>query len=1590
MLLTAAVATVYSPWFQEKVRTALIAKLNTDPDTEFRLGSLSIDFPLDVSIGDLLMVSHGDTIIRADAFTGNMKLLPLLDGRLDIDGASLAGARYQIGSLDSASCLVIEARDMRLARSSVHLPSMNIDVSTIDIDNGTVDLWINPVDTIPPTPPSETQMSINVDRINYRNLTFRMQLMPTIDTLRTTIAEGLIESTRVDVGAQTVDVGSFTGKHMDVRYIMPDSASIAACPVIVSPYPSQSRPWVVRVGHMDMTDSHALYATARVHPLPGLDFEYIEAHDVDLAVDNFYNYAADVCVPFDLCGTERSGVDIRAKGTLDIDSVGIVFRNFALKTANGTDLALNAYMGTEEELTTPDVPLRLDLNGDIATADISLLFPDMKPLFAGLRNEADINADMNITGTSGQLDIEKMRLFIDRHIDLTATGTIDNAFADKGLGGDIDFRGVAIDVSTWTQAFLAGTGIRIPAMRIDGNATFDNTEYTADITAKTGGGSIALVGGLQGTAEKYDIDIDARALPVNTFMPDLGVGHLTGHLTAQGHGFDFLKHSTVLNATADIDEVVYNNKKITDITFTAAIADGHADIDLTSGTEGVDAHLTAEGNINGDRLDWVISLASTGIDLGALGLNETPATVTADLDLNASITPNLRNILARLDLHTLNYTTPESNLALDNVKVLLDATDSVTNVSLSNRDMMAFYSSPLSLDSVMGRFDRVSTTIANNIERRRISVVDIQRAIMPFRLDVNAGNNNALVDILQNNDISFERLNIEASNDTSLFLTGRVLGFRSGKTRLDTIDVDIRQHGPRLDYVATINNRPGTFDQWAHVDIDGFFETGQLGVNLKQRNISDKVGFDLGAKIKVNSDSTLTLRFDNLNPIVNYRRWSVNADNFVKYNFRHRHLDADVRMKSDVSRIALYTEHANDSIIANHGNDEDLILQVFDIQLQDWIAINPFAPPVKGNLSAGMRINWEGSNLTGNGTVALTDFLYGKERVGDLRADIDLLTTRSGLIKTGVDMWVNGEKTMILSGALNDSTLSSPFNLDLKMIHFPLKTLNPFLPGVARLGGTLNGSMDINGDSNQPVVNGYLAFDSASVDVVMLGSTLTMAADTIPIRDNLVTFDNFTIKGVNENPLAVNGFVDIKSPSSPKIDLTLKADNMQIVNTNRARRGADIYGKAFIGLAATAKGNLDVLNVDADLAILPGTNVTYVMAGGASALENHANNEMVRFVNFNDTAAVAAADSVLVDGTIVNLRADLDIRTGSTLNVDLDTSPKNRVQIQGSGQLNYVSSAIGDGSLTGRYNFSGGYFRYAPPLISNLDFTFDEDSYISFNGNMMNPRINITATERMRANVSQAGQNSRLIYFDIILKALGTPEQLDVSFDLATDDDITVANELASMSDSQRASEAMNLLLYNTYTGGSTKATSNLNGNPLFSFVTNKLNSWAANNIRGVDLSFGIDQFDRTTDGSTSTTTQYSYRVSKSLFDDRFKIVVGGNYSTDANADENFAQNLINDISFEYILNDARTMYVRLFRHTGYESILEGEITQTGVGFVYKKKINRLIDMFRTHPHHGRKTKKGSAEPDNPPIPVTTPDVQPAKPADDEDSPSVK
>lgn len=218
---------------------------------------------------------------------------------------------------------------------------------------------------------------------------------------------------------------------------------------------------------------------------------------------------------------------------------------------------------------------------------------------------------------------------------------------------------------------------------------------------------------------------------------------------------------------------------------------------------------------------------------------------------------------------------------------------------------------------------------------------------------------------------------------------------------------------------------------------------------------------------------------------------------------------------------------------------------------------------------------------------------------------------------------------------------------------------------------------------------------------------------------------------------------------------------------------------------------------------------------------------------------------------------------------------------------------------------------------------------------------------------------------------------------------MAVQNDLLSMSAEQRSMAAINLMLTGQYSAGGVKTASSdlIDGmqGRLYSMLAGQLNSFLANHVKGVDISLGVDQYDKMVNGQSGTATSYSYTMSKSLFDDRFKISVGGNYTTDASADENFSENLISDISFEYILRQTSnlSMYARLFRHTGYESILEGEITETGVGFVMKRRLETLKNLFNFLP--GRKKESlpppPAVGPDGLPVPSAPNDSVKTEPA---------
>ena len=340
----------------------------------------------------------------------------------------------------------------------------------------------------------------------------------------------------------------------------------------------------------------------------------------------------------------------------------------------------------------------------------------------------------------------------------------------------------------------------------------------------------------------------------------------------------------------------------------------------------------------------------------------------------------------------------------------------------------------------------------------------------------------------------------------------------------------------------------------------------------------------------------------------------------------------------------------------------------------------------------------------------------------------------------------------------------------------------------------------------------------------------------------------------------------------------------------------------------------------------------------------------VRFVSFRDTLQVETIDTTeRIETTSLDLLMTLNIDPMVNVNVLLSSNGQNRVSINGGGALTYALNPMGDARLTGRYALAGGLISYGLPVVGQKEFTIKEGNYVEWSGELMNPKIDITAVEAISASVTDDSQNSRLVNFDAMIKVGGTLEKMTVDFDLAATGDMTIQNQLAGMTAEERSREAMNLMVYGTYTAPGTVAKNNMSDNAINNLVERELNQWSREHLKGVDLSFGINSYNQMTEGGESKTTDYSYKLSKRFFNDKVRVSIGGSVSTGNNPAEagGMEESLVDDISIEYMFGQTSKYFLKLFRHTGYESVLEGEVTQTGIGVVLRRSFQKFIDIFQ-------------------------------------------
>lgn len=1554
---------VYLPPVQKLAIHIAETQVRKSSGMDIHIGKFRLKFPLDVSLQDLSIVeASGDTMVSAREAIVDVRLLPLLKLDVDVERLQLNDAYYRLVSPDTSMIMKIRAGFLEIDdRSSVRIKESDIDLNKAVIRDADIQMYMD-VWRKKPTPPDTTgQFKIRIGDLDGQRIRFGMSSLPTIDTLaiyadRLSLKNGFInlQTSRITADELTADGGNAT-------FLTPTPEYIKAHPAPVDTVSYDTPTMVIEGKKVELHNFDGLYGIAGAVPQPGFDASYLQVSGVDIGLMNFYNEAATLRLPIRFMkARERCGLQItEGSGLVALDSTGIYLDSLRVRTPySRIDLTAGIPFALME--LKPQAPVDIVAEASVGIPDIVSFMPAASGFTQFLPSSTSLNLAVDAHGTLNDIDLDRFDLALPSVLSLRASGYAEDPFDVKKMVASLDIDGALTDPAL-VQQFMGGLGFDIPTMKIDGTATANRNSYTADLALLTPKGDLAAKGKVNLNSEVYDVSLDVRDFDAGYFVKGIGLGELTATLKARGNGFDPEKPRAATDISLDVSSIVYNSQTLRDIVLTGSLGDHRYDVSLVSPNYVADLNFDLTGSIYPDDYTAHGALHCRRLDLHALGLDSAMNGGAFDVYIDGSASPARWLYDVDLTVNNFDWNLPDQIIHLPKgVEARLLATADSVDLDVYCQDVSLAFRSPEGLEAVVDKFSAAAGSVAIQIQNRELLVDSLQQMLPKFDLAVHSPGRGILDQMLARSDIYVDSVALNLRNDSILTGGAEVLGLQTPSLTLDTITLGLHQRNYLLDYKLHVGNQPGTLDEFADVNLNGYLGGNRLSAYLNQENLKRETGYKLGFTAAL-TDSLVTVHFTPLKAMIGYKPWTFNSDNFVDVNLANYKVDANLEASSDESAILLETRSGADEL-------QELHLKLTNIRVQDFLEMSVTAPPLTATVNSDIRARYDGKEIVGIGRLGITDFTYDNTKVDDLNLSLQASADLDGTYDVGVSLQVDHRKALTVSSKLETGEAGlQPEYVKLNLDRFPLSAANPFLGNdVAQLQGTVSGEMDLSGGFTKPILNGSLECDSVAVYLPIMGSSLKFDNEPLTVTDNVIRFNRFDIWGANQNPLTIDGTINASDLSDIYLDVKATASNFQLVG-NDSRAGSDLYGKLFLDLDASAVGPMTHFTATANLRILGNTDVTYAIPDANTAIQGEKANDVVRFVNFSDTASF---DEKKQEQVFMRVQAAVSITPGAEVTVLLSGNGSDRVQLSPSGSVNLYRNYMGDITLNGQLYTGNGFARYNVPVIGQKEFVFDPSSYVLWNGPLMNPTLNIKASDEMKVSVSQNGGNSQLVNFIVGLDITGTLSAPGLLFDLSTNDDLTIQNQLQSMSADQRNSAAMNLLITGQYNAGTISTNAGpITGN-VYNFLASQLNSWAAKNIRGVDLSFGVNQYDMTNEGQTSTTTSYSYQLSKSLFNNRFKISVGGNYSTGDSPDDNLTQNLISDISFEYILRQTQnqTMLVKLFRHNGYESILEGEITEMGVGFVYKRKLGEFKTLFRFN----RRKRRDEASADSTALPQPT------------------
>lgn len=1508
---------VYLPPLQNWAVRLVSERLSEEMNMQISVERVRLAFPLDLALHGACAVQDGDTIVDVEAVRLGVCVAPLLHGKVKVDEVLVCDMR--LNTRDYVSDVHV--------RGVVGCLKTNADVmfppqGWVEVDGllmSDADLYVALSDTAAvDTVSSILPWNVNVKNVSVENSKVHLSL-PQDCARAYLVAEKLtLGSALLNLEKSDYTIRDLNGDLSQLRYVERQSQGVM-----------RGGNTAFRVFPINRWDDVTSTSC-------GFNPSCIDCSEVSFTVRSA-ELGADGVVRVDVpwvSVVERSGLQIKemtAKGEMKDDQVNI--EHLWVKTPD-SQLKASGAVPLSLLQKGSDALCWMKVDAALGKRDISLLSsPWVDEKWTAMIPNTALVVKCDVSGGRPKVVVKDAQVKWAGIVDVDLQGEIDHPFTPERRGEvqlRADFANAApllqMLSTEWRRTLNIPNGTAVHGMaRVEGN------EYAWDGDVKVPGGKTHLEAMVDPVSEKYMVQVVAHTFPVGKVLPTLGLGNLSGKVSAKGVGFAPLGVGAEVSANVDVVSLEWQGTEWGTLTAAIDMSDGVGQGNFVVDNAIVRGNVKADVDFT-DGVQLMVDGECDPIDMKKIAALQGDLQWSTALHLEAFADADFLEYGVKGRLANNRFLTAENGFTAKDLDVDLVVNPQQTTLFAQMGDMMVDAAYRGQIGGVADAVARLKDECWRQLRERDFDPYGIRKALPDMNLSMKVGTDNPLSNLLRLKGYTFAEGSIDLTTNSSLGINGQghLHELKVDNVKLEDIAIEIGQNERGIKMNVAVENQSKDEAPQFKAMVHGYLFDEDAGVELAVWDGNGKKGIDIGVKALLENEGVRAQFYPN-QPTLAYQLFQLNKDNYL-YIGKNGTVGSDIQLTAhDGGAIALYSTPdtlSNDLTLSLHHIDVEKISQTL-----------PFMPKVKGELGGDIHVIDDHKTVSAMGNINLGNFEYEGMQMGDVGLEAIYMPKQGGEHYFNAFLSANETEVMALEGTYFNNR-DGYFEGKADVMEFPLHLLNGVLASTDfGLRGNAGGVLNVAGTLSQPRLDGALHLAEVNLYSDVYGLDFNMDDQPVTIRQSQVLFDDYRLYShKSENPLQINGSVDVRNLTNPRVNLTLKAKNFELINSKKQRQSV-AYGKLYTDFMGSVKGALDELTVRGNLNVLPQTNLTYILKDSPLTVDDRLE-KLVKFVDFNDTTKVEPQ---------LTRRGNFDMVLGISINemakfhCDLSESGDNYVDIEGGGDLTLRMTPQEDMRMTGRFTVGEGEMKYTLPVIPLKKFKIERGSYVEFTGDVMNPTLNITAKEQTKAIVTE-NDVPRSVAFDVGVKVSRQLSDMGLEFIIDAPEDLSMQNQLSQMTNEQRGKTAVSLLATGMFlndemlsTGKGFKAS-----NALTAFLQSEIQNIAGSALRTIDLSVGMDQGVGT---AGTSTTDYSFQFAKRFWGNRISVIVGGKVSTGGGA-TNTAESFIDNVAVEYRLDKGSSRYVRAFYDRGTHDPFEGQLTKTGVGLVLRRKTNKLGELF--------------------------------------------